>query len=260
MNIKIFINPEYSYLNDYILRIPEVFEKTGDSLHSGRNIVKEVTVKDTRLVIKYFKQITWVNRIIFATLRKSKAVRTYENSIKLLQKGINTPDPVAYIDCYKGGLLYKSYYVSLFTDYQPLSDLFLLPLNESEKALRSFARFSYRLHKLEIYHDDYSLRNVLYKVNGQDYNFSLIDNNRMRFCNNTSYRKKLKNLERINLPAEKMGIVGSEYAREAQLDDIKTLDIMTSYRLKFLSKAEAKKRLKRVFPGYKKKDSVPVKR
>lgn len=243
MKTEIYINPFYSNLNEFINQIPTSFKETGTVLQSGRNEVRLVNDDRLPLVVKYYKKITFINRIIYATFRKSKAQRAYENSKFLLMNDISTSQPIAYINIYRYGVLYQCYYISVFTFYKPLKELLDLPISESEEDLKSFARFCYRLHSAGILHDDFTIENVLYQYNYKVIDFSLIDNNRMRFCK-YSYRKGIRNLERLKIPVEKMGVIASEYAREANASDIWTLNTMAFFRLGYLAKVSIKQKFK----------------
>ncbi len=226
------ISPEYSYLTDFISVIPDIFAFMGEEVHTGRNEIRRVNIRGLVVVIKYFKSMTWANRLIYSTIRKSKAQRAFENSKRLQIKGINTPDPIAYIDVYRRGLLSQSFYVSLFLDFEPADQLFKSPLAQAEEGLRAFARFTYGLHRRGIYHNDYNLGNILYSRDGSRYLFALIDNNRMAFLPYTR-RRGLRNLQRLQLTLEQLGVVGAEYARVSQANGTQTLFDILKYRMLF---------------------------
>ncbi|HET6559506.1 MAG TPA: lipopolysaccharide kinase InaA family protein [Prolixibacteraceae bacterium] len=225
MKTEIFVNPAFSHLTDFIQQIPDDFPHLGDEVYVGRNDVHLIRVHDYVLAIKYFKRLTLANRYIFSTFRKPKARRAYEYSCLLINKGITTPEPVAYINCYKYGMLYKDYYVSLYTSYSPILDFLKLPVTESEQALKALASFIYRVHQAGVFHQDLTTRNILYSFAGSKYDFSLIDNNRMRFYPYT-FKRGMQNLSRLSLPVETIGIVAAEYARMAKVNDVKTLNAM----------------------------------
>jgi len=251
MKTEIFVNPNFSYLTSFVNQIPLGFNSMGIELHHGRNEVRKVSVDELLVTVKYFKRITLANRFIFATIRKSKAQRAYEHSRMLIRKNLTSPEPVAYVNCYRYGLLYKSFYVSLYTNYSSLTKLLDIPIAESEEGLKAFARFTYNLHSNGILHDDYTVNNVLYSNYGNDYDFSLIDNNRMRF-RNYSYRRGLRNLERLKIPVDKMGVIALEYAKEAHASELKTLNAMVFFRLHYILKVSFKKWVKaaiRLFSG-----------
>lgn len=243
MRTEIFVNSFYSNLNNFINQIPNTFKRTGITLQSGRNEVRLVNDDGLPLVVKYYKKITLINRFIYATFRKSKARRAYENSKLLLMNDISTPQPIAYINTYRYGMLYQCYYICVYTFYKPLRTLLDLPIPESEEDLKAFARFIYRLHRAGILHDDLTIDNVLYQYNYRLIDFMLIDNNRMRF-RNYSYQRGLRNLERLKIPVDKMGVIAAEYARVANVSDIRTLNGMVFFRLGYLFKVSIKQRFK----------------
>jgi len=246
MTTEFFINPAFSSLTDFIKEIPGNFSRIGQEIHTGRNEVREVKVGDTTLVIKYFKRITWVNRFFFAWLRKSKARRSYEYSTELIRRGFSTPAPIAYINCYRHGLLYQCYYICAYTDFRPIAGILTLSLSESEEALRAFARFTFRLHRSGIFHGDFGKWNILYSCRNGQYDFSLIDNNRILF-RRYRYKRGVRNLERIGLPLEKLGVIAAEYARQAHASDIRTLNAMFLFRLGYKSRKTFRRWAKNIF-------------
>ncbi len=245
MKTKIYINPAFSHLFDFIRQVPDNFENSGELLHTGRNEVRKVSISGQDIVVKYFKRITWANRLIYATLRKSKAQRAFENSRKLIRSGINTPMPIAFVDIYKKGLLYQSFYISDFIDLKSLNELLEQPIGKSEEGLKAFAHYSYKLHRLGIFHNDYNLTNVLYTQTNGEYDFALIDNNRMEFRAYTK-RRGLKNLRRLNLPVDKLGIIGSEYANDSQSNSFRTLMTMVFFQIQF----KERKYIKNLFKNF----------
>lgn len=248
MKVDIQLNPGYNHLRSFIESIPENFDELGSAAHLGRNHIRIVEVDDKKLVIKYFKKITTINRLIYGNLRKSKAKRSYENSLKLLENGIGTPEPVGYIDIYNHSSLQKSFYICLFTDYKDIKELLLKPLSESEAGMRAFARLTSKMHHAGIYHGDYNLSNVLYKYDGENYDFCLIDNNRMKF-RRFSPRLGVKNLKRMKLSVEQMAIIGSEYAKASSLDINHVVVGMIFFRKHFTSAANFKVSAKKFIKG-----------
>lgn len=229
MKTETEINKKFLYLKDFIGRLPESYNDSGESIYIGRNDVKVIHVNGLTLAVKYYKKLTLANRYIYATIRKSKAQRAFEHTQLLLEKGINSPEHVGYVNCYKYGMLNKSYYVSLYTDYMPLKNLFDLPASESEEALKAFARYTFKLHQSGVFHKDYTVNNVLYSFKEDGYDFSLIDNNRMKF-GRYSFRKGMQNLKRLMIPVQSMGVVAAEYARVAGVSDFDTLNAMVLIR------------------------------
>lgn len=245
MKKEIYINPALKHLSIAIHSISENFENLGEITHSGRNQVRVIDANGLKLVAKYFKRITLANRYIYATFRKSKAQRSFENSVYLLSRGINTPEPIAYINIYRFGMLYRCYYISIYTDFKPLTDIFEQTIPESEDALKAFAQFTFKLHRVGVAHNDYTVNNILYTKENNRYKFSLIDNNRMTF-RKYSYTRGIKDLERLKIPVDKMGIIAAEYAKHANVSDLRTLNAIVFYRITYIVGSNIKKWLKRI--------------
>jgi hypothetical protein len=173
----------------------------------------------------------------------------------MMQKGITSPQSVAYINCYRYGMLYRSYYVSLHTNYLPLTEILHLPITEAEPALKALARFIYHVHKTGIFHKDLTIRNILYLYKDHQYDFSLIDNNRMRFYP-YSFKRGMNNLRRLALPVETVGIIAAEYARQAHVDEILALNAIVFFRwyshIGLTIKKFLKKPLRLFIPRYRK--------
>ena len=90
MKKEIYINPAFKHLSAAINSISENFENKGELTHTGRNQVRVIDVNGFKMVAKYFKRITIANRYIYATIRKSKAQRSFENSVHLFPNQLHT--------------------------------------------------------------------------------------------------------------------------------------------------------------------------
>ena len=64
--MKIMINPKYEYLREYVERIPEDFETLGTVIHSGRNLIKMITVDGLDINVKRYAIPPLINRIAYA--------------------------------------------------------------------------------------------------------------------------------------------------------------------------------------------------
>jgi len=246
MRADIYINPEFSSLTHLVERLPDNFDNIGDIIHSGRNQIRIVEASGEKLVIKYFKKITLFNKFIYGNVRKSKAKRSFENSATLLKNGIGTPKPVAYIDTFSHLLLKKSFYVCLYTDYTDIKNLLDLPLSEAENGIRAFARLSGKMHHAGIFHGDYNTSNVLFKIIDGNYDFCLIDNNRMKFKRFT-LKSGAKNFKRMRLSVEQTAIIGSEYARMYGYSERLFVIKMLLYRSLFVFRENFKVKIKKMF-------------
>ena len=102
MSMKYNISPKYSSLEEVILDIKKNFRSTGESIKSGRNHLKIIDLDNKRFMVKSFQRPTAIKSYTYGNIFPSKAKRSYDYANILLSKGIHTPEPVAYIDHYKG--------------------------------------------------------------------------------------------------------------------------------------------------------------
>jgi tRNA A-37 threonylcarbamoyl transferase component Bud32 len=85
-------------------------------------------------------------------------------------------------------------------------------LAEAQKGLEEYAKYTYRLHKCGIFHKDYSTSNILFNDNGGNYEFSLIDDNRLLFRSYSRTRSMITMVKRQDISVEQMGIIAGSYA------------------------------------------------
>jgi hypothetical protein len=245
---KIGINKEFDHLTGLIETLPVQYDKIGDVIHSSRNEIKLYNHNGEILVIKYFRRLSLLNKFFFTLFGVTKAKNAFENANHILEHGINTPKPVGYVDCYKNFFINRSYFISAYTDYTPVKEMFSQPVEKSAEGLRLFTRWAYHLHREGIFPGDFNDSNILIKYTSEGIDFQLIDINRMKFGKNTLH-KGLKNLERLQTPPEKMSIIAAEYARIAGGDVLDVLHTIVSNRYKFLKKRDRKVKLQKVFRG-----------
>lgn len=211
------VRDEFSEMREFALNLPDTFDRIGSVLHNSRNVIKKVSTSQGTFVVKSFKGMYLFNKIAYSLFRKSKAVRSYLYSAVLNEKGISTPAHVAWVDCYKMGLLTGSYFVSVYDTNQTLEQvLFYYNNNENVSGKREFlvqlAAFAKKLHDLGIYHEDFSVGNILVKKSPEGYDFSLLDLNRVRF-RKVNFHKGLRNFFTMNLSRKDMDVLIAEYAR-----------------------------------------------
>ncbi len=245
MKTESYIHSYFHSLSPFVSDLANSFSQIGKVMEKGRNEVRVIELENYKVVVKSYERINWINRLIYGFFRKSKACRAFENASLLMDKGITTPMPVAYVDYFNFGILKKSYFVSLYVNCRSTNKLFALPINECKEALEAFSRFTYQLHRSGIFHADYTLNNVLYSKVNEEYIFCLVDNNRMRYQKYTQ-KRALRNLRRIKLPLDKYAVVAMEYARQEQSDAFQTAQKMLFYRQADNIFSSLKKNLKNI--------------
>ncbi|WP_200975531.1 lipopolysaccharide kinase InaA family protein [Echinicola sp. 20G] len=241
----IHIHDQFKHLRKYLEEIPEKFEERGTVIYNERNQVRTDMVRGEKIVVKSFRKIYLANRFIYAYLRPSKAKRAYEYALMLQQEGINTPQPVAFIDCIEKGMLKAGYFVSVYTDYKPLSSFDTHDVAKSREMLESLARFTLNLHLHKIYHEDYTLGNILYHEQNGQYDFALIDNNRLKQIR-ISESDAVKSLNRLGFQPEAMTYLIRRYMELRGTNALKGLKLFYDYKYEASLRYGAKTRLKKL--------------
>jgi len=215
MRIKNQIDKNSPINNDDFLYIIEHFETTGTTLDDrGRNKVKFFEVKNHEINTKSFKIPNLINKVAYKYIRKSKAQRSFEHAKFLIKNDIGTPIPYAYYEFSTPLGLNKSYYFSKQFAYDfSYHKLVNEPdYPDHENILRQFTRFTFKLHENGIYFKDHSPGNTLINKKGKDYEFSLIDLNRMDFIT-YDFDSRMKNFSRLTTKKEMVRVMSDEYAK-----------------------------------------------
>ncbi|TVQ11914.1 MAG: hypothetical protein EA361_11920 [Bacteroidetes bacterium] len=246
--IKYEINPGFDCLKDFVLNVHQLFPDLETTLQNSRNHVKVTEHKGIKLCIKSFGNHNPINRIVYSFIRPSKANRSFNYALKLLDLGVNTPDPVAFVEYYNSSrILQNSYSISVYLEHDlSLKHAFDFELSDRLELLSGFARFACNeLHNNGILHKDLSASNVLIKNNPEGINeFYLIDLNRMRFRKNISFRKRMANLKRINGTAICLGTIAHFYSLEYRGDPVWGALQIAKDRISWMKYRRAKKGLK----------------
>lgn len=246
--MKYEVNNDSGIGKEQIKDLIRCFSSTGSSLHKGRNEIKVLKINDEKLNIKSFRVPNFINKIAYRFFRKSKAQRSYEYANILLQKGINTPFPIAYAENKNNLEFLQSYYISrhLETDltYRDLVNKPDFP--QHEKILRAFTRFTFELHEKGIEFLDHSPGNTLIKLNNGNYQFYLVDLNRMNFAK-MSLERRMKNFSRLTPKKSMVRVMANEYSNLIDRSEDEVFEKMWFFTDKFQKKFHRKKKLKGIF-------------
>lgn len=220
-----------------------------------RNQIKLFDFEGKTINIKSFKKPNLINKIVYKFFRKSKAKRSFEYANILLDKNIGTPQPIAYQENYDFIGLTTSYYVSEHLDvdltYREISQDFSYP--DTENILKQFIQFSYKLHQNGIEFLDHSPGNTLIKkISEKQYEFFLVDLNRMRFHEKMDFETRMKNLARLTPKKEIVEFMSNEYSEISGENFEKVFERMWFYTSEFQRKHFRKQRIKKKLKFWKK--------
>lgn len=245
MSHKLILNPKYKNFQNDLLNIQEIFNFSDESIHKARNELKIIELNGIKCVVKSFKVPHAVNRIAYTFFRDGKAKKSYLNGIKLIELNINTPEPIGIIEFFNLGLLSESYFISVYEPYDfTIREIFHHKVQNYQEILKQFAKFTYELHQKGVWHVDYSLGNILVTQEEDSYKFSLVDINRMKFKNISPY-EGLKNFNKFWAKDDNdLIILAVEYAKLANIDEKKAIDILVSEAKKLEAQVNLKRKIK----------------
>ncbi len=221
MDIKYKLNYHYKSTEDFLLNIKTYFQKSLNTIHKARNELKIIECEDgLQTVVKAFKIPNIINQIVYAYFRDSKAKKSYENAIKLQNLGVNTPEPIGYIEFYRSFLFKESFFIAKkhnydFTIREPLRNL---ELEDRINIIKEFVAFTFNLHKKGVYHKDYSAGNILVSKKDKKWEFSVVDINRMEF-KIIDFKIGLDNFAKLWLDDENLNLIATEYAKLSNIEE-----------------------------------------
>lgn len=251
MNFK--VNPIFENSKESILDQIKTFNSSGTLFGNGdRNRIKLFDLNGKTVNIKSFKVPNIVNKIAYKYFRKSKAKRSFEFATILLEKGIGTPQPIAFLENFTPIGLKDSYYASehLVTEltYRELVEIPTYP--DHDNILRQFVKFTFDLHEKGVEFLDHSPGNTLIKkVDESKYDFFLVDLNRMNFYDTMSFEQRMNNFSRLTPQKGMIAIMSNEYSKlyldksESEIFE-KMWKATSDFQEEFARKKRLKKKLK----------------
>ena len=185
--IKKKIHPGFEKYEAFVDTLVSHGYKEVKVLWNRRNTVEVVDMPDgVRVVVKRFRPVGFFRGVFYTFFGKSKARKAYENAEFLLKEGIDTAQPIAYVERYTLGIFRQGYLVTDFLPYATVKDMYAEePDGMGVKPVdirRGVVAFLVNLLNRGIVPGDFNMDNVFYhrdETTG-DLKFSLIDVNRLR--------------------------------------------------------------------------------
>ena len=230
IKIKYRVAPEFGDLEQWISQLHLNFSIQGETIFKSRNEVKVFNVGNYQLNVKAFKIPNLVNRFVYVYLRGSKAARSFRYARKFCSLGISTPAAVGYVECLEGWGLKESYYISVHYRYEfTLREVLNYQVADHDTILRQWVQFTYdKLHLNDIFHLDYSPGNTLICKKDNQYDFQIVDLNRMSF-GPISFERGLFNFRQLDTDRQTLELLAAEYAALCHKDEGKAMKILIEY-------------------------------
>lgn len=256
LKVKVIIHPQYQLFEKEIINLARNYHNQGKILVEGaRNSIKIHELNQEEVTLKFFKKLGFFKAIIYTFFRESKAKRSFNYANYLIDHQIKTPFPIAYIEEKNSlGLLSNSYYISAYIPYDfTIRELIHDPFFKDRKTIiEQFTAFTYSMHEANVNFLDHSPGNTLIvKKENQQYDFYLIDLNRMKF-EKMSWYKRMDNFKKMWLSKQMLKIVATTYAQLSHqpIESLQQILFQTSG--DFKRKINKKKWLKRKMKHLKK--------
>lgn len=232
----VMLSPAYERDEERVHSIIKDFEKGGEMIYKGRNIIKTFPLREGVVNVKRYCVPNLFNRVIYTFFRKSKGFRAFSYPEKVLEAGFETPRPIAYVEERKWGLIHYSYFVSEQCGYtRRFYEFGDADINGCKDVVRAFAAFTAGLHKAGIYHKDYSPGNILFDRIEGEWRFSIVDINRMEF-GEVGIAKGCANFARLWGQPEWFRFLAEEYAGCRNVDKEECVRLVMKARNRFWRK------------------------
>lgn len=216
------INKKYEHLRGWLERLPGDFEQLGEVIYDKRNQLRVITAPDGTLVnAKRYCVPHAINRVVYSLgIRQPKGLRAFTYPTRLLERGIATPEPIAYIEPRNAcGLLKETYFVSVQSQLRhTLYEVGDASEGTYEELAGALGRYTAMMHESKVLHLDYSPGNILWDKDEQGYHFAVVDINRMHF-GQVDIGDGCAALRRLWGPKRFVELVARSYARARGFDE-----------------------------------------
>lgn len=257
--MKIVVDPQYEYLREWIEHIPSFFEKDGQIIYKARNILKVFSVNNgLDINVKRYKKPHFFNRVVYSFFRKTKASRSYYNTLRIAKKGFEAATAIAYIEIKEKGLFSDSYFVSIQChNVEEIRGYCEGSIAGKEDLMSAFAKYSALLHDSGIYHLDYSPGNILFRTENGNYRFYLVDVNRMKFMP-VGIDAGCRSFARLSRSDEICKYIGCIYAqsRITPFCEDEAIRLIIKYRDQFFRKKARMNSVKKIFKSKNNKKRI----
>ena len=182
---------------DFIEQVDALMDK-GQILKNGdTSYVSRLTWNDKDVVVKRYNHRGFINSLRH-TIKRSRARRSWLHGHRLGMLGIATPTPSAYIEQYKGKLIWQSY---LVTEYVKGQNLYYFLRDDKtndqrrSNAIQQIKDLLDKLGKYRITHGDLKHLNILITDNGPV--LTDLDGMKVHKCNWIYKLRRAKDLQRF---------------------------------------------------------------
>lgn len=209
----------------HIAHMEDEFRQSKQVVYQGRNTIKRI---GQDIAVKSFHTPRFLNSLIYGLLRDSKAKRSYDYALRL---GPLTPEPLAYREHRRWGLLRESYYAcrweNLPVTWRLVARDDLFP--KREQLARALGRFMAAMHERGCFPLDFSGGNILMTEDGS--RVLLVDLNRMRLYKTIDLRIACRQMARLHITDQDCRWIAESYAEARCWDGEQCYQAMRQHHL-----------------------------
>lgn len=247
MALKKIVHPDYTRLESSFEKIIKGDYTPDIVFCNKRNVVEKVTIANEEFVVKRYKRPPLINKIAYCLFRKSKARRAYEYAIELLERGVDTPFPVAYFEFYKNGLFDYGVFISKYVPYRLFENVYdeSVPAVERAAILDGFVDFMMYVHKKGIKPMDMNGGNIFYHKDEKSglYRYALTDINRMQFDVSPGFYDMVFSFEQCFAELDRLSDLARIYGKKVGIDAMVVLYYILSNRMKRVKRIHLRMRM-----------------
>ncbi len=207
---RIVISPEHPEAAELISSLSDGVPPESETIYDKRNRVVSISGPTGIVMVKCFKRPNFFSRIAYTFFRPGKARRAYDNSLRMINAGFNTAEPIGCIEFASNGLLDRGYYAARAAEGRQLKQT-VLDLDPAAPALlQAYGRLLAKMHSLGIAHGDPNISNVFHT---RDARFTFIDTNRAHFAHKPlSHKERLNELKRLSHNKDALKLILKGYS------------------------------------------------
>lgn len=246
-DMKTTVNPIYAQ-NGELLEFMHCIDSefaSGTLVQQGnRNTLRRFTLGGADVVVKHFGRPNPFNRLVYSFLRKPKGLRAYEYAFRVRNAGFDTPEPIAYLERRRMGLVADAYFISTECPYKRrFYEFGNARVEDCEDIVRAFARVAAAFHEAGMLHRDFSPGNILFDNVGGEWKFAFVDINRMSFAT-VSVEKGCRNFARLWGQLGFFRVIADEYAKMRNADAEQCFETIREARRRFWTRFAKRHKVK----------------
>lgn len=249
-NMTVVMSDAFSHLSDFLVTVPDRLDGgEGKLMHDGRNQIRLLTHGGEDFVVKRYKRANLPQRFAYSFFRPTKARRAYCFAALMRQRGIDTPQEVAYMERRSGGLFTTGYFVCLPAKGTTVIDILRSDSDFDKAVATDLAAFIVTMHSRGVLHGDMNLANFIMTTDSDGKRrFAVVDTNRSHFTDGLPTREEcLDNLHTLTHQRAVFRFVVERYAELRSWDVKATVDDAIAYLDAFENRRKRHDNMKRMF-------------